>query len=446
MLESRPIRAKIATLGCRVNQSESAMIEDALVKCGAELVRNCDLADLLIVNSCALTEIAEAKTRRVIKNFKRKNPDSKVCVTGCYAQTNPQALLDFGVDKVVSNADKKHVARLALDLFSAAGGNCACKCEFFNSFEAERKALKKSDISDSGFVGDFEILDRINLKIQDGCDNACAYCIIPRARGLPRSRKISDISNDARNLVSRGVRELILTGINISKFDGSIADLVEELSQIKGLLRIGIGSLEPPIKDIERLAKMMACSESKLAKHFHISLQSASDKVLKDMRRKYTVAEFFQAVDFVKSIDSEISIGTDLICGFPGESEEDFVETLENVASSKLSFLHVFTYSPRFQTLAALKKQMPFAQRRARADRLRIVGDALREKFFKSQIGKCGEVLLENQLCSGDYLGYTRNYVQVAVHIDKAGLKNTLHKVRIVSDIGKGRMRAELAD
>lgn len=437
----RPIRAKLATLGCRVNQSESAMIEDALVECGVQIVRDCDFADLLVVNSCALTEIAEAKTRRAIKNFKRKNPGSKVCVTGCYAQTNPQSLLDFGVDMIVSNADKKRAAQLSLGLFRDGGNSQPINT--FNSFEGEVGALKKSDLSDSGFVGNFAISDRMNLKIQDGCNNACAYCIIPRARGLPRSRRISEILSDAKNLVSRGVRELVLTGINISKFDGSIADLVEQLSEIKGLLRIGIGSLEPPVRDVERLVNMMACGDSKLAKHFHISLQSASDKVLSAMRRKYTVSEFFRTVDFIKSIDSDISVGTDLICGFPGESEEDFDETLRNVGSSKLSFLHVFTYSPRPQTLAALKKQLPFDVRRARADRLRLVGDELRDKFFKSQIGKTCDVLLENQLKSGDYLGYTQNYIQVAVSIADAGLKNTMCRVKIVSEIGKGRMRAE---
>ena len=280
MPSSAQIRAKVFTLGCRVNQSESAMIEDALVAQGAVLAGDSDGADLLIVNSCALTEIAEAKTRRAIKNFKRKNPAAKVCVTGCYAQTNPEALLDFGVDKIVSNADKNRAAKLALELFFRLEKSALCrfdKSRLFTSFEAEAKALAKSDFPDSGFVGDFAISDRMNLKIQDGCDNACAYCIIPRARGLPRSRKIADIVNDANNLVSRGAREIILTGINISKFDGSLADLIEELSRIKELLRIGIGSLEPPVKDLDRLVKIMSQSGSKLAKHFHVSLQSASD-------------------------------------------------------------------------------------------------------------------------------------------------------------------------
>lgn len=448
MRKSRPVRAKVFTLGCRVNQSESAMIEDALAAEGAELALGSDFADLLIVNSCALTEIAEAKTRRAIKNFRRKNPGAKVCVTGCYAQTNPEALLDFGVDKIVSNADKKCAARLALGLFERPEKELEPhgKTPLFTSFEAEVKALKKSDLSDTGFVGSFAISDRMNLKIQDGCDNACAYCIIPRARGLPRSRKISDIVNDAKNLVSRGAREIVLTGINISKFDGSIADLIEELSQIKKLLRIGIGSLEPPVRELERLAGLMACGESKLAKHFHVSLQSASDGVLKNMRRKYSVSEFFGMVDFIKSKDCDISVGTDVICGFPGESDADFEEGLRRLESSGLSFLHVFTYSPRARTLAAEKAQIPFAIRRARADRLRLVGAELIRRFFESQIGKTRSVLLENQLPSGDYLGYTENYLQVAVNIAEAGLKNTLRRVVLESLIGACRGRARFAE
>lgn len=447
MAENLAIKAEVFTLGCRVNQSESAMIEDGLRALCVEIVESGQDADLLVVNSCALTEFAEAKTRRAIKAFKKRNPQAKVCATGCYAQTNPQALLAAGVDKIVSNAEKKFVPQIALSLFlnqKDSPINASQSCAFYNSFEAENSALNLGYLPDLGFAGTSQISDRMNLKIQDGCDNACAYCIIPRARGLPRSRDILEIVKDAKNLVARGAREIILTGINMSKFDSSMFDLINRLSEIKNLLRIGIGSLEPPVKELEKLVDFMNRGGSKLAKHFHISMQSASESVLKNMRRKYSAKQFLEMVDFIKSANSDISIGTDLICGFPDETEDDFAETLANIKNSKISFLHVFTYSPRPQTVAALKKQIPLEKRKARSDELRLVGDELRRKFFESQFGLEREVLLENRLASGDYLGYTDNYLQVAVKINQAGLKNTLVKVKIASLIGKGRGRAQV--
>ena len=416
-------RAYLHTLGCRVNQSESAMFADALAKAGFEILSTNDNADLIILNSCALTEFAEAKTRRALKNFKKKNPKVFVCVTGCYAQTNAEALQKAGADCVISNLEKGALVELLLADYYKGG----CFVEK-NSFEGER-SVRKRVAADVGFSGAAELSDRMNLKIQDGCDNACAYCIIPRARGLPRSRKISDIIADARNLVSRGVCEIILTGINMSKFDASIVDLCDRLNDIPDLKRIAIGSLEPPVPALEKLARRMADGGHKLAKHFHISLQSASDNVLKAMRRKYSVAEFLDAIKTAKEIDPSISVGTDIICGFPTETEEDFEETLRNVKNSGLSFLHVFTYSARPNTLAAQMKAPPLAQRKARADKLRLLGDSLRADFMKSRVGQRAEVLLENRLKSGEYLGYTENYIQCEVAIPQAGLKNRMAEV-----------------
>ena len=420
-------RAYLHTLGCRVNQSESAMFADALANAGFEILETNDCADLIILNSCALTEFAEAKTRRALKNFKKKNPKVFVCATGCYAQTNAESLHNAGADCVISNLEKGTLVELLLSDYYKGG----CFVEK-NSFEGERSLCKRI-AADVGFSGVDELSDRMNLKIQDGCDNACAYCIIPRARGLPRSRKISDIIADARNLVSRGVREIVLTGINMSKFDSSIVGLCDRLNDIADLRRIAIGSLEPPVRELEKLAQRMSDGGHKLAKHFHISLQSASDNVLKAMRRKYSVAEFLDAIKIVKEIDSSIAIGTDIICGFPTETEEDFEETLRNVENSGLSFLHVFTYSARPNTLAAQMKAPPLAERKARADKLRVLGEELRCDFLKSRVGQRAEVLLENRLKTGEYLGYTENYIPCEIAIPQAGLKNRMAEVSIQS-------------
>ncbi|MBR4596871.1 MAG: radical SAM protein, partial [Opitutales bacterium] len=242
----------IYTLGCRVNQSESMMIADGLERLGAEVAKEPGGADLMVVNSCALTEFAEAKTRRAIRDFKKKNPNSKICATGCYAQTNAEALRECGVGLIVSNARKKDLPRLALDFLK--GGNLG-GLQTLSSHCAEAKMLSAIgyDFGDLGFAGDAPVSDRVNLKIQDGCDNACAYCIIPRARGLPRSRSAKEIVADAKNLASRGVAEIVLTGINLSKFGASLADLIDGLNEIKGLKRIGLGSIEPPVKELEKL-------------------------------------------------------------------------------------------------------------------------------------------------------------------------------------------------
>ncbi len=439
------MKAYIYTLGCRVNQSESMMIADSLASLGVEISSAPEDADLMVVNSCALTESAEAKTRRAIKDFRRKNPNAKICATGCYAQTNAESLREVGVGLIVSNARKSDVPRLAYE-FALSGR--AEQSEYFNSQNAEARFLEKLNYSqkDLGFLGDTPVSDRANLKIQDGCDNACAYCIIPRARGLPRSRSVEDIVKDAENLASRGVAEIILTGINLSKFSGSLASLANRINSIQGIKRIAFGSIEPPVKEVEILCAMMKDSSHKLARHFHISLQSACSKTLKNMGRKYGVGDFFGMVDFIKSADENIGIGTDVICGFPEESEEDFEETFENIKKSKLNFLHVFTYSPRPGTLAALKPQIPMPIRKRRSDALRVLGETLKRKFFESQEGREEFVLLENRLPSGVYLGYASNYVQTAVKIGKSGLKNQMCKVKIGTPIGSGRVKAEFLE
>ena len=433
--KNRPFRVCVHTLGCRVNQSESAMYADYFKGAGFEVVEDGTPADLMLVNSCALTEFAEAKTRRAIKFFRKRNPSARVYVTGCYAQTNPSELLKIGVDGVVSNAQKRSAAQAAADDFMAALSGKARQAAAVSgetSFEAEREKLKNPDLSDLGFFGVSKISDRVSLKIQDGCDNACAYCIIPRARGLPRSRGVDEILSDAKNLAMRGAREITLTGINMAKFSGSLADLIERISEIPEILRIGMGSLEPPLAEVERLCALMNAEGSKLAKHFHVSLQSACDKTLKNMRRKYSVEEFFGMVDFIKGKNPRISVGTDVICGFPEETHGDFLECRNRIEKSALSFLHVFTFSARKGTLAASRPQIPLAERRARSDDLRLLGARIGAKFYETLVGSEDFALLENRLNTGEYMARLSNFVQVRVRNLPLGMKNEMVKVRVL--------------
>jgi len=391
-------------------------------------------ADIAIVNSCALTLLAEAKTRQDARIFARKNPDGVIAVTGCYAQTaaNDIAKID-GVKWVIGNPAK-------LDIIDIIENNPprATAQIFLNAPAEASKVLAK----------DGAILERTNLKIQDGCDNFCAYCIIPRARGLPQSRDFADIVRDAKNLVSRGVREIILTGINIAKFSspkGSLIELIDELNAIPNLLRLRLGSIEPPHFDMPALLERMGDTSHILAPHFHISAQSLSDKVLAAMRRKYTALEFLNLIETARSRVPDISIGADIICGHPGEDEKEFEITLAAAAHSALTSLHVFTFSPRPQTVAATMKDStpPKPIRKARADQLRAIGAELENSFIKSQIGKTRPVLLENQLPNSDYLSYTDNYIQTLVNIPAKNLRNKLADVKIV-DTQSNRAFAKL--
>ncbi len=425
----------IFTLGCRVNHYESAAIADSARECGFEVVGWDEPADFGVVNSCALTVLAEAKTRQAIRIFARANPHCAIAVSGCYAQTDPHKIAELpNVKWVVCNALKARAA------------------EIIKRYPPAEEPLVLSDsalpASPEASRGNTPLDDRMNLKIQDGCDNACAYCIIPRARGLPRSRAFGDIVRDAENLVSRGVREIILTGINIAKFsspEGGLADLADRLDKIPELLRLRLGSIEPPHFELDALLERMADSSHKLAPHLHISSQSLSDNVLSAMRRKYAYAEFAATLEKIRNKSEYIAVGTDLICGHPREAEEDFALTKSRLLSSGMAYAHVFTFSPRPKTLAAVMDgQVPAEIRKARAVELRKTAEEIRSKFAEKNVGKIREVLLENRLANGDYLGYTDNYMQVAVNIPQSGLKNRLALAEIVGKIGRERVAARL--
>lgn len=419
------VRLAVYTLGCRVNAYESACIEDRARARGFDVVAWDDGADIGVVNSCALTTLAEAKTRQIIRVFARKNPQSKIAITGCYAQTDPRALEMENVCWVVGNKQKASVVDIIADGLARESADAAPSAAEFASRPAE--------LFNSGSA---PLSDRMNIKIQDGCDNACAYCIIPRARGLPRSMDFGAIVADAENLVSRGVREIVLTGINISKFStpqGGLIELIDRLAEIKNLLRLRLGSIEPPLLPLEAVLERAKDSSHILMPHLHISAQSLSDAVLQRMRRRYSSADFLKMVETCLNGCPDIAVGGDIICGHPAETREEFLTTKARLLSSGMAYVHVFTYSPRPKTLAATMKDIPDArERKARADELREEVAILKADFAKKLVGRPRKVLLENMISDGVYFAHTDNYVPAKVPLAKSGMKNTLLEVEVI--------------
>jgi len=396
------------TLGCRVNAYESQKLADLSLSKGFDVVEFGANADVCIINSCALTSLAQTKTRRAANKFMSLNPSGAILLTGCMAQTFPKECAEIkGVKWVLPNTEKMSAIEFLSDFFTPA------QSKFLPSLS-----------------------DRMNLKIQDGCDNFCSYCIIPRARGLPRSMDFDSIIKQAREYVERGVRELILTGINICKFTsarGGLVELIDEINAIPNLMRIRIGSLETTQLPIEAILERAGDSSHKLMPHLHISSQSLSDKVLQAMRRKYLAKDFLNLLDLAVEKCPNISIGTDIICGHPEEDDAEFKETYNRVKESPLAYLHVFTFSPRPLTLAAKMKNTPPKNIRAqRANILRELAEKKFSNFIKLNADKEQELLLENPV--GDtYFGYTQNYIKSAVKISKPNLKNRRAKVRLVA-------------
>ena len=423
----------IYTLGCRVNAFESACIADNARKAGFDVVDWQQGADIGIVNSCALTTLAEAKTRQEIRIFARKNPQCKIAITGCYAQTSPESVKLENVKWVVGNKSKADIVNIILRDLQSGVEEDFCKV-----------LLEKTSVPELSACGNSALSDRMNLKIQDGCDNACAYCIIPRARGLPQSMDFDAIVQNAKNLVSRGVREIVLTGINISKFStskGGLVELIDALNEIKELTRIRIGSIEPPLLPLEAILERAKDFSHKLMPHLHISAQSFSDVVLERMRRRYKASEFLNMVEKCVQLCPDIAVGGDIICGHPGETREEFEKTKNIFAMSPMAYMHVFTFSPRPKTLAYTMTDVPpTAERKARADELREVAKEVKMRFVKSQLGKIRKLLLEHQISGNAYFAHTDNYLPAIVPISAEGMKNTLVEARLNNCDERGQL------
>jgi len=407
MTTGRP-RASLHTLGCRLNQAETALLADRLKQDGYQIVDYGRPTDLLVLNTCSVTDEAERMCRYEIRRTLRHSPQAFVAVTGCYAQTGVEALRQVpGIDLIVGNQHKMSLpAHLPLP--------AALKKQPAPSL-LHTKTLDRNDFTMDG-TGDYDS-KRANLKIQDGCNFMCSFCLIPFARGHERSRRMGDTIREAEALVAREHRELVLTGVNIGRYeqDGhSLLDLIRQLEQIDGLDRIRISSIEPTTISDELLEYM--ATSAKLCRHLHLPLQSGDDDILRAMNRRYTVRGYTAFVDKAIRLMPDLGLGTDVLVGFPGEGDAQFANTLAAATDLPFSYLHVFTYSKRPGTAAArMAGTVPSTTITSRSKTLAELSRARRLAFYQRYIGQTVEVLFETKDDAERWTGLTNNYMRVGV-------------------------------
>ena len=417
------LKASFHTLGCRLNQAETAIIANSVKSAGFEIVDFGEPADLTIINTCTVTEQADAKCRQAVRKALRKHPETFVAVVGCYAQMAVDTIKNIqGVDLIIGNEHKLRVVDY-LDGLNKKDGPLVVHSPKISSDEFTIESY-----------GLYDNATRANLKIQDGCNFVCNFCIIPTARGPARSRNPQDIQREAEKLVELGHQEIVITGVNIGTYESdgkSILDVIHRLENIKELKRIRISSIEPTTIH-EGLIKHIAASP-KMCKHLHIPLQSGDDKVLKSMRRKYTVKEYLDFIEFVVRTVPDVGIGTDVMVGYPLEDENAFANTKKLLADLPVSYYHVFTYSDREGT--GSYKMKPKVDHHVKKFRTRILieqGQRKKFSFYEQHIGKKGSVLFEQQIESGNWVGYTSNYMNVEVS-SADNLHNKIYEVEFVS-------------
>lgn len=435
-------------LGCKVNSYEMEYMQQEFEKNGYEIVPFAKKADIYLINTCTVTNIADRKSRQMLHRAKAMNPEALVVAAGCYVQTDPEgAAKDPMIDLLIGNDQKKHIVSIVENALA----------------EGKKDPLRYvSDLRDQTEYEDFVLQKtrehtRVSVKIQDGCDQFCSYCIIPHARGRSRSRQEASVLSEIRSLGEKGYREVVLTGIHLSSYgldradvrydemasEGSftnkrLADLIEAVGDLEGISRIRLGSLEPRIiteEFLERLRGIPAFCD-----HFHLSLQSGSDSVLRRMNRHYRTDEYLEKTKLIRSYYPSAALTTDVIVGFPGETEEEFEQTREFLSVCDFYEAHVFKYSRRKGTVAdRMEGQLT---ERVKSERSKIlIGDAIKRKraFMEGQIGKETEVLTEEETVVGSdtYLeGFSRNYLRCALRADTCR----------VEDVIRGRIRGFLTD
>ncbi|OIJ16686.1 tRNA (N(6)-L-threonylcarbamoyladenosine(37)-C(2))-methylthiotransferase MtaB [Anaerobacillus alkalilacustris] len=396
------------TLGCKVNHYETEAIWQLFQQNGYEKKEFETLADVYVINTCTVTNTGDKKSRQVIRRAIRRNPDAVICVTGCYAQTSPAEILDIpGVDIVVGTQDRTKLL------------------DYIDQYNKERKPINavgnimKTRIYEELDVPNFTDRTRASLKIQEGCNNFCTFCIIPWARGLMRSRDPEDVIKQANQLVQAGYKEIVLTGIHTGGYGEdmkgySLAQLLKELENVNGLKRIRISSIEAS-QITDEIIRVINDS-NKIVRHLHIPLQSGSDTVLKRMRRKYTMEFFSERLDRLKEALPGLAVTSDVIVGFPGETDEEFQETYDFIAKHKFSELHVFPYSKRTGTPAArMEDQVDEEVKNERVHKLIELSNQLAKEYAAGFEGEVLEVIPEDRVDQeeGHYIGYTDNYLKV---------------------------------
>jgi len=398
-------RVALETLGCKLNFAETSTLGRQFVDHGFRVVGSGEPCDVYVLNTCSVTERADAECRQLVRRALRHSPDAYVIVVGCYAQLQPQSLASIaGVDLVLGANEKFRILQHAGSFLKNPVPEVFVSCideplEFHDAFSAE--------------VGG---RTRAFLKVQDGCDYSCSFCTIPRARGASRSRSKERLLDQCRLLALEGYKEVVLTGVNVGDYGknsgDSLLSLLKLLEQVNGIERIRVSSIEPNLLSRE-LIDLMIGSE-KVCNHFHIPLQSGSDPVLHRMRRRYRTRDYADLIGYIKECDPGAGIGADVIVGFPGETDTLFEETYRFLADLRVSYLHVFTYSERPDTHAlTLDGTVRHATRQKRSEKLRMLSQRKRHAFYNSMIGSVANVLFEGSVRDGVSSGFTENYVRV---------------------------------
>lgn len=418
------------TLGCKVNQYETGAMEKMFEDRGYKIVEENDISDIYIINTCTVTNLSDRKSRQFIRRVKKLNEEAIIAVVGCYSQVSPEEIEDIPfVDVIMGTTERNRIVDL---------------CEM-----AKQEKKKFNIVEDIRKNKEFEKLeiDNVNsktrayIKIQDGCNQYCSYCIIPYARGPIRSRELKDIIDEAETLSKATFKELILTGIHVASYgkdlkDIALIDVIEKISEIDGIERVRLSSVEPNLIDKDFMERIVKAK--KVCDHFHLSLQSGSNTVLKRMNRKYTAEEFEEKISMIREFMPDAGLTTDIIVGFPGETDKEFKETLEFVKKIRFSKIHVFKYSPRKGTPAAESKdQINGIIKKKRSQILIDLAEDLIKDFNSRFIGENLEVLFEEKSSKGNmYEGYTSNYIRSKIYSD-CDIIGKIRKVELVDIDGE---------
>ena len=429
------------TLGCKLNFSETSTIARNFVSEGFERVAFEEKADVYVINTCSVTDNADKRFKTIVKSALKKNEAAFLIAVGCYAQLKPEELASVdGVDLVLGATEKFNVTSYINDLTKNNVGE-----------------VHSCEISDADFyVGSYSIGDRTRafLKVQDGCDYKCTYCTIPLARGISRSDTLEGVLHNAREISSKGIKEIVLTGVNIGDYgkgefgnkrhEHTFLDLVKELDKVEGIHRLRISSIEPNLLKDETID--FVSKSTSFVPHFHIPLQSGSDELLKKMKRRYSRSTYTERVHRIKSVLPNACIGVDVIVGFPGETDALFLETYNYLNEMDISYLHVFTYSERPNTEAVhLDGVITKKTRAKRSKMLRGLSAKKRRSFYESQLGNTLTVLFENENKEGYINGFTENYVKVKTPWNPE-LVNTLHTITLTEIDEDGLVRFDFKE
>jgi threonylcarbamoyladenosine tRNA methylthiotransferase MtaB len=423
------------TLGCKLNFSETSTISRLFDDAGFAKVDFEETPDIYIINTCSVTENADKKCRQLVKRAMKINPEAFVAIIGCYAQLKPEEIGKIpGVDIVLGANEKFNLI------------------EHIDALQSKQEVaiLNYTSIKETTeFIPSFSYGDRTRsfLKVQDGCDYFCTFCTIPLARGKSRNANIAKTILEAEKIAKTDIKEVVLTGVNIGDFgqggDENFFQLINALDQVEGIERIRISSIEPNLLSNEIISFCLT-SAQRFVPHFHVPLQSGNDRLLKAMRRKYERSLYAERVNSIKSLRADACIGVDVIVGFPGETDEEFMDTIDFLKDLDISYLHVFTYSERANTTAVkLGNPVPKAVRRERSKMLHILSDKKKRGFYEQNLGTERTVLFEHEEDEGVMYGFTENYVKVKYPY-AAEMANSFHKVKLTEIDRDGIMKCTL--